>query len=419
MTRLPDLHHRTVILDIDGTLLIAGENKLDAQTVREVARMKLDNDVYLLSNKRMPIRDESIAQQLGVPFIVTKYRKPDRRTVRDITIHQPLTVVGDKVLTDGLLAYFARGEFIRVKRLVSPRETLLDRFYNRIDDGVRHVYWHFKLLRAQQWLKNILIFAPLFFAGEVFNRYTLHNVINTFFVFCLLASAGYIVNDSFDAEHDRAHRHKHNRPIASGEVSVRSALMFAAVLVIAAVALLITSLPTVLPVALAYLASSIVYSAWLKFVPIAEMLIFIWFYLARMLGGGIAAEVPTTAWLTLSVVFIALFLVVAKRYAQCTHSALRPQLQGYSALFLQTMLCMTAGLVIAFYALYTVLGTHSSIAVYSVLPVIAGIMRLLYLSFMHGGIEYPEHVMVSDPGVVLSGFVWLAVMGVVVYPGML
>lgn len=78
-----------------------------------------------------------------------------------------------------------------------------------------------KLLRVKHYIKNLLIFIPLFFAGKIFDRNLLEKAFIGFVCFCLISSAVYILNDIQDREKDRLHPKKKMRPIASGSISVK------------------------------------------------------------------------------------------------------------------------------------------------------------------------------------------------------
>ena len=416
---------KAVVLDIDGTLVSAGESVVPPEVVGAVSALKAQNDVFLFSNKNMPGRNARIAEALDVPLIDSASKKPFPSVLKNLPSEKPIVVVGDKVLTDGLLAYFAHAAFVHVARVSVPGEPFLDSAVNAVDDVVWHGWNLLRLLRVGQWVKNILVFAPLFFARRFLNYALLSHAAAAFVVFCLLASAGYCINDLKDKEADTLHPKKCTRPIASGATAPLLALILSVLLVLLAGLITAAYVPQIAPIAALYFISSILYSAYLKRVPVFEMLFFIWFYLARVLAGGVATGIHLSAWLTLSIVFLALFFVSAKRYAESRSGRSRAALAHYPAHFLEGMLVMSAALVIAFYALYTVLGlslsgqvgagAFSALAVYSTLPVLGAVMRYLQLSFQNVDVEYPEKLLLKDPGLLLFGLAWLLMMLVVFY----
>ena len=83
---------------------------------------------------------------------------------------------------------------------------------------------YFKLLRPKDWAKNLFLFIPLFFSGEIFTFSKLISVSEGFIAFCCMASGIYIINDYRDIEADRAHPTKSKRPLASGAVPAKAGL---------------------------------------------------------------------------------------------------------------------------------------------------------------------------------------------------
>lgn len=404
---------RTILLDIDGTLVPASASAVEARVLRAVESLKERNAVYLFSNKNLPERNSKIAVLLGVPLVDSPFSKPNPKVLAELP--KGMLIVGDKWLTDGLLAWRSGEEFVRVERLSEPGEPLLDQLFNAVDD-VAGMMWHLaRALRPRQWIKNALVFAPLFFAHDLFEPYAVQDAAAAFAAFCFVSSAAYLINDLRDVAVDRLHPRKRYRPLAHGDISSASAWLMCVGLLAAAWAVLAAWAPQAIVVLAAYFISSVAYSVYLKHVPLLEMLLFIWFYFARMLAGAAAAAVPLSSWFTLSVVFLALFLVVAKRYAELEEGRMRPALAAYPRVFLQAMLGVSAALVVAFYALYTVLGTASPVAVYSTIPVLAGVMRYLQLSFANRGTETPERLVFSDPGLIAVAAAWLLAMVAVFY----
>ena len=174
----------------------------------------------------------------------------------------------------------------------------------------------FALLRPYSWIKNLFIFVPLFFARDFFIYEKLTNVTLAFIIFCITASSVYIINDIFDIEQDRKHDTKKNRPIASGAVSVKSAVtLFFCLLAINAL-LIHFFIPQIFQLVGLYFFLNILYSAYLKHIAILDLLLVSSFYYLRIMVGGIAAGVPISNWLSICIVFISLFLIVGKRLAE-------------------------------------------------------------------------------------------------------
>ncbi|HVV39383.1 MAG TPA: UbiA family prenyltransferase [Candidatus Paceibacterota bacterium] len=416
LTDLEKIENSTVILDIDGTLTHPGGSTIVPEIMEAVERLRTHNDVYLLSNRGDHVRDAAIAQILGVGYIETSHRKPDPRALRSLERKRAaLVVIGDKILTDGLLALMTGARFIHISRIVSAHDSSADQLAHAIDDTVAHAFSLLRLLRPVQWAKNALVFVPLFFAREFFDAGALGSITAVFFAFCFIASAGYIINDMLDVEADRAHPRKRNRPLASGEVLMPEALTAAALLLMASAALFLAYAPAALLVGGVYFASSLVYSSYIKKIPLLEMVGFMWFYFARVLAGSVAVSIPLSAWLILAILFLSLFFIAAKRYAEKTSGRGRSVLVHYPEKFLEGLLFLSAGLVVVFYGLYSILGVSSPIAVYSTVPILAAVIRYLQLSFSGQGTEYPEKLLFSDSGIRIAGVAWFLLMLAVFY----
>jgi predicted HAD superfamily phosphohydrolase YqeG len=125
----------TVILDIDGTVIAPGNPVIAPEEREAVLRMAQGATVVLLSNKKEHARNQRIAEELGVAYHRTGWKKPFPRSAQPFLRGHPLVVVGDKFLTDGLLALFIRASFIKVRRLSSREDSFFDRLACAIDDG--------------------------------------------------------------------------------------------------------------------------------------------------------------------------------------------------------------------------------------------------------------------------------------------
>lgn len=255
-----------------------------------------------------------------------------------------------------------------------------------------------KLLRVHHWIKNGLIFVPLFFAGALFSYETLFPAVLAFIGFSAIASTMYIFNDMRDRTKDALHPTKRNRAIASGRVSVRRAYVLVAVLGSFG-STIFYFLPSALPFLLAYIALNVAYSVYLKHMPIIDILVVASFYLLRVVIGGAATGVHLSSWLMLATMFLSLFIVIAKRRAEFGHDVLvrRTVLVHYTKELLDHLLTISAVLAVVVYALYSVLVFASPLAVYTVIPVVAGIFWFLYRVYTTHDAEYPEKLLFTDP----------------------
>ena len=173
-----------------------------------------------------------------------------------------------------------------------------------------------RLIRPQQWVKNVLVFVPLLLAHRTSDEARVKDALLAFVAFSLVASLGYIVNDLKDMKADRLHPRKRFRPLASGRLSVGTAAVMAVALA-AAVAGLCALLPWSVSQWLGvYLAITFAYSLYFKKKLIADMLVLAGLYTLRLLVGSAAVVVELSPWLLAFSVFLFLSLAVLKRYSE-------------------------------------------------------------------------------------------------------
>lgn len=212
------------------------------------------------------------------------------------------------------------------------------------------------LLRVKHYIKNLLIFIPVFFAGEIFQTKTL-KVLMGYIAFCFTASIIYIVNDIKDVNKDKLHPTKKYRPIASGEISMQGAYIVAMVLTILTALIVIVGkmgIGTILLLGL-YLIINLAYSYGLKSIPVLDVVILASGFLIRICYGGAAADITISAWLYLTVIAFAFYMGLGKRrneLRRMKNAETRSVMKYYSDDYLnQNMyMCMTIGLV--FYSLW-------------------------------------------------------------------
>jgi len=213
-----------------------------------------------------------------------------------------------------------------------------------------------KLARPHHCIKNILIFLPVVFSGNLLDLNYLKIVICGFFSFSFLSSAVYIINDIADAEKDRLHPVKCHRPIASGAVTRRCAAIFAAVLFVVAFSIDLyaseSRLSVVLPAV--YFILNIGYSFGLKEIPIVDITILVSGFLIRVLYGSVATGIPMSAWMYLTVMAISFYLGLGKRRNELARngSGTRSVLKYYTYEFLDKNMYLSNALMLIFYSLW-------------------------------------------------------------------
>jgi len=212
--------------------------------------------------------------------------------------------------------------------------------------------------RPRQWPKNLLVFAaPL--AGHTMGRpHGFWYALTAAIAFVAASSAVYLINDVVDAERDRSHPYKKNRPIAAGRLPVRHALVVAVFLVLAALgAGLAIRAPLLTATIAAYLTISFLYSAGLKHTPIIELGSVASGFVLRVIGGAVATHVPPSGWFLLVCSLGALMVAIAKRYTELTvlgadAAKHRPAMRGYSGPALRIAQRVVSAVMIASYIVW-------------------------------------------------------------------
>lgn len=169
----------------------------------------------------------------------------------------------------------------------------------------------FSLFRVEQWIKNLLVFIPIFFARKFLEVELLWPVVLTFLAFCFLSSAAYIFNDWFDQDEDGKHLFKKTKLIFINKVGKKKLLIAVSILLTLGMVLMI--LINVFWPFIMYILINIVYSLRLKDVPYVELFVITLFYIFRIEAGSLASEITTSGWLFLMTILGSLTLISGKR----------------------------------------------------------------------------------------------------------
>jgi 4-hydroxybenzoate polyprenyltransferase len=284
-----------------------------------------------------------------------------------------------------------------------------------------------KLIRPKQWIKNFFVFAPLLFSRHVFELEYLIPSIYAFIIFSLASSAVYIINDIMDVESDRAHPKKKYRPIASGEITIKQALVTLLILILIIIGLLMFQKPVFAFVIVLYLITNLIYSLKVKSVVLLDVFFISFGFMLRVLGGAAAIAVPVSSWMVLTTIFISLFLAISKRRSELSQTLnaeniekQRKVLKEYSVEFADQINTIAAAGTIISYALYTVsertvaiFGTDKLI--YTTPFVIYGIFRYMYLIHQKNLGESPTTIVTKDLPIILCVLGWFSSSLVIIY----
>jgi 4-hydroxybenzoate polyprenyltransferase len=172
------------------------------------------------------------------------------------------------------------------------------------------------MLRVHQWLKNLLLFVPIFAAHQLSNPASWWSLGLAFISFSLCASSVYISNDLLDLESDRLHARKKNRPFASGLLPLWQGCLLAPLILLCSVALGSFVGGTFLPWLVFYFLLTCLYSFFLKRLVMVDCLTLAMLYTLRIVAGAAAVGVVLSFWLLAFSVFLFLSLAFIKRYAE-------------------------------------------------------------------------------------------------------
>ncbi len=273
-------------------------------------------------------------------------------------------------------------------------------------------------LRVKHYFKNIFVLLPLFFSFEFMHPVSLVRAGAAFLAFCCAASAVYIFNDLHDRERDARHPVKKDRPIASGRVSVRAAVLLLAVMGLAATALSLALDWRCLLVTMGYAVLNISYTLRLKAIPIVDVACIALGFILRVMMGGAAIDVPLSHWLLLTITAISFYLGFGKRANEKKRMGedcqTREVLSRYSDAFLRQVMTVMMALTVILYALWTIdpsvtarFGTN---LVYTTILVILLILRYAYILDGQDSHGDPVTVLLGDKPLLFGGAAYVAVL---------
>ena len=271
-----------------------------------------------------------------------------------------------------------------------------------------------KTMRPKQWAKNIFVFAPLVFDRKLLGVNYLIKTTIGFVLLCAVSGTVYIINDVVDAEKDRQHPKKSKRPIASG-------LLDARVAIIAAILILIIALPAGFflnpffgGILSGYLLMQVLYSLWLKNVVIIDVMIIAAGFMMRVAAGVPLAEAPISPWLYICMTLLALLIGFGKRRHELTllkenANAHRQSLQEYNISLLDHVISIVTASIVLAYALYTFSAPNlpeEHTMMLSIPFLLYAIFRYLYLIHVKGMGGAPEEIIFSDRPLQISVLLW-------------
>lgn len=279
---------------------------------------------------------------------------------------------------------------------------------------------YIRLIRPRQWTKNGFVLAGLVFSAEAFQLQSIVAALLAFAVFCALSGAVYAANDVLDVEEDRKHPEKRSRPIASGDIPVRSAVTFAALLAVVGLAVGFWIGVGVGVAGTAYIALQAVYTTFLKHLSILDVMSISGGFVLRALAGVAAVGSPISPWLIVCTGLLTLFLGFSKRrheLASLGDEAVghRRNLKDYSVPVLDEMMNIMLSATIIAYSMYTFFEYENRFMMASIPFVIYGVFRYMLLVHRDGVGGNPDTLLLQDRPLQVTLLLWLAVVMSVIY----
>ena len=281
-----------------------------------------------------------------------------------------------------------------------------------------------RAMRPRQWTKNVLVATAPLAAGQLLNIPVLIGVGLAFVAFCLVSAGVYLLNDVRDIEEDRLHPKKRFRPIAAGELSPRAALVLAAVVGIGGLVIGFATTVSLGITLLVYVGIQIVYSVWLKHLPVVDLAVVASGFLLRAIAGGVATGIPLSQWFLLVAAFGSFFMVAGKRYSEMkdlgADVGTRKSLTRYSESYLRFAWMLAAVMVLISYSLWAFENTDPSPLLgvpwtaVSIAPFTLGLLQYA-LEVDAGQADAPEEVVLSDHVLQGIGLIWLVTISLAVF----
>lgn len=282
-----------------------------------------------------------------------------------------------------------------------------------------------RLIRVEQWVKNVFLFVPVFFSGVIPGQATFLHLVLGVLSFSLVASAVYVLNDLVDVESDRKHPVKCARPLASGAVPKRLAIPISLGCCAAGLIPAWSLSPLFLTMLVAYLLINLAYSFRLKHIAIIDINCIAGGFLLRVFGGGAIAGIVVSHWLGVMTYLLAMFLALAKRrddllIKERSGVVARRAIDGYGLEFVNAAMVIFAAVLLVGYTTYTaapeVVARYGTPFLFlSVIPVATGLLRYLQLALVMERTGSPTRLVLHDRFLQAVILAWVSFFAVIMY----
>lgn len=284
---------------------------------------------------------------------------------------------------------------------------------------------YLKLIRANNWIKNLFILLPLFFSGELFNLTKLSNTILVIIGFSLVTSFVYIINDIFDINFDKNHQEKRFRPIASGRISIKKSVVIGSLLLFIGFSVLLLCSWNAFLISIIYVGLNLLYSAKLKHVSVIDFVIVAVGFVLRILIGGEVGDVELTQWMTIMVFLLCLFIAITKRrhdvyLYEFNEQVNRKVVTKYTVEFMDKLLSINSSTLLVAYLLFItsedVLTRYpSKYLMLTFLFVLIGVFRYNQITSVNNKGSSPLKILFEDIFLQITLFLWLVTFFFIIY----
>lgn len=285
---------------------------------------------------------------------------------------------------------------------------------------------YIKLIRIKHWLKNGLVFLPIFFSINILNPSYLVTCILAFIIFSFSSSIVYVLNDINDVEKDKLHPIKKKRPLAAGTISLTKARIVIVVLLILMAVMMVFIYKDInniwaILIPIIYIALNILYSKWLKNIPIIDVVILVSGFVLRVMYGGIVVDVSVSKYLYLMIIFGSFYLGFGKRRNEIIKNGekSRKVLELYNKEFLDKNMYVSLALAIVSYTLWCVdpatVARIGNDHLFWTIPLLMVIFQLYSLNIEGNSHGDPIEVLLSDKILLTSIFIYIVTMVFLLY----
>jgi 4-hydroxybenzoate polyprenyltransferase len=281
-----------------------------------------------------------------------------------------------------------------------------------------------KEMRLHQWIKNTFVLIPLVFDRQLFSIEPLIRTTIGFFLFCLVSSSVYLINDMMDVEADRKHPKKKSRPIASGALPISVAIIAAIILVSISIIGGYFLSRSFLPILLIYFLINLAYSLKLKHIPLLDVLIIAAGFVLRVAAGVSIIQVERfSPWLYVVTTVLALFFGLGKRRGELAtihqnNNEHRKVLDGYTIPLLDQLITIISATTLISYSLYTFSAPNlpDNHAMMLTIPfAVYGIFRYLYLIQVKNEGGAPDELALSDRPLQITFLFFVVSVVIIIY----